>query len=76
MKRQSLLGSWALLIGLGAIGAVEAQAPPAPGPRPRAEIVNAQADLGPLRRGEKAEAQFSIKNAGDALLRIVSAKPG
>jgi hypothetical protein len=33
-------------------------------------------DLGQLVRGEKAEASFALRNEGDAVLRILRAKPG
>jgi hypothetical protein len=35
-----------------------------------------EVDLGRLVRGEQAEAVFTLRNEGDAVLRILRVKPG
>lgn len=43
---------------------------------PRLDVASQTIDLGQLVRGQVAKAQFALRNAGDAVLRIESAKPG
>jgi hypothetical protein len=43
---------------------------------PRLVVETSQVDLGSLIRGQKAEAEFRLRNAGDAVLRLESVKPG
>ena len=47
-----------------------------PGPHPKLEIAQESIDLGEVPRIGEAQATFIIKNAGDDILRILSAKPG
>lgn len=61
-----------------------AQTPPPPpeaqaqetAPAPRLVLETNLIDLGQLVRGESAEARFALRNEGDAVLRILRAKPG
>lgn len=61
-----------------------AQAPPPPAepqaevaaPAPRLVVDSNTIDLGQLVRGESAEARFALRNEGDAVLRVLRAKPG
>lgn len=43
---------------------------------PRLVVETREVDLGSLVRGQKAEGQFRLRNAGDAVLRLESVKPG
>jgi len=46
------------------------------GPSPRVKFDATTVDLGDVVRGNDAVAEFSYANAGDAPLKILSAKPG
>lgn len=46
------------------------------GPAPRVELDQREIHLGTLVRGQKADAEFTLRNAGGAELRIEQAKPG
>jgi hypothetical protein len=75
MRRQRLaplVVAVALLPGPGPALA----APPVAAGGPRLEIDHESVDLGRLVRGEVGRAQFAVRNAGDALLRILDVKPG
>jgi hypothetical protein len=83
-RRQRLLlpGLWCGLVLL--CGVVSAQNEPPAGeapeegsqPAPRLVVESKEIDLGQLVRGESAEASFALRNEGDAVLRILRAKPG
>ncbi|MDH3283293.1 MAG: DUF1573 domain-containing protein [Acidobacteriota bacterium] len=47
----------------------------AAGPRPRMEVVSSSVDLGTIPEGQEAVAEFELRNSGDALLAVLSAKP-
>lgn len=47
-----------------------------PAPAPRLVVDSKEVDLGRLVRGEQAEAVFTLRNEGDAVLRILRVKPG
>jgi hypothetical protein len=56
-------------------------APPAPtaaptDPAPRLEVDALEVQLGEIVRGQKVEAGFELRNAGEGTLRIERAKPG
>ena len=73
---------WCVLALL--VGPAVAQESPAPvasateesRPAPRLVVDSKEIDLGQLTRGESAEADFVLRNEGDAVLRILRAKPG
>lgn len=50
--------------------------PTAAPPAPRVQIESETVDLGQLVRGASAEAVFVLRNAGNDVLKILSAKPG
>lgn len=45
-------------------------------PAPRLEVDALEVQLGEIVRGQKVEAQFELRNAGEGTLRIERAKPG
>ena len=49
---------------------------PAPGPLPALVVESPQLALGNVKEGEDAVAVFMLRNAGDAELKILSARPG
>ena len=55
-------------------------APPAPAGEaaigPRMIIEQAEIDLGRVNKGSTAEAKFVLRNTGDEVLKILSARPG
>jgi hypothetical protein len=54
-----------------------ADAPPAePAGKPKLVIEKEAIDVGEVVRGTDAKFVFVVKNTGDALLKITSAKPG
>lgn len=82
-RRRCLSGPalWCALALVG--GQAGAQSPPPPespaaesAPAPRLVLDSKVIDLGRLVRGESAEASFALRNEGDAVLRILRAKPG
>lgn len=70
-------GRPALLIITGALmlGAVALHAVQAAG-LPRAQVDQEIIDLGQAIRGERREAEFVVRNTGNADLRILDVKPG
>jgi len=45
-------------------------------PAPRLEVDALEVQLGEIVRGQKVEARFELRNAGEGTLRIERAKPG
>jgi len=68
----------ALLVTVSAVRAAEppAAAEPSAAGKPKLAIENETVDAGQVIRGSEAKFVFVVKNAGDALLKITSAKPG
>ena len=83
-RRPALWGSLLLCALVLVCGPAAAQSPPPESdtaaaeskPAPRLVVENKEIDLGQLVRGESAEASFVLRNDGDAVLRILRAKPG
>jgi hypothetical protein len=74
VKRLSLVLLLALSCAAGpAFGREQAGAAPI---GPRLEVDPMEIDLGPIDRGEDAEAKFTLRNTGDQTLEILKAKPG
>lgn len=54
-----------------------ADEPPAePAPAPSIEIDGTEIDIGQVVRGETAEGSFTVRNTGNAELKIQRVKPG
>ncbi len=73
-KRLSLVLLLALSCAAGqAFGQQQAETAPI---GPRLEIDIKEIDLGPINKGDDAEARFALRNTGDQPLEILNAKPG
>lgn len=84
VRRRLLPGPalWCALVLVGAQAGAQSPPPPPESPAtvstaaPRLVLDTEVIDLGQLVRGESAEASFALRNEGDAVLRILRAKPG
>ena len=56
------------------VGSARAEGPPPPAPR--LEVETPTIDLGQVVRGRTEPVVFELRNAGDASLTILGAKPG
>jgi len=74
-----------LVVALALSGPVRAQEPPAPpapaapaAPQgtPHASFEKTEIDAGEITRGKDLPVSFVVKNMGDGVLKILSAKPG
>jgi len=68
------IGAAATLAALLAVPAVAAEEARKVGPR--VEMESTEVDVGEIVRGHPAEGEFVLRNVGDDVLRILSAKPG
>lgn len=64
------------LMGVVLAGVAAAQTPTPPIPVPRLLVEAKEFDAGDVLRGHEVEASFALRNTGEEILRILSAKPG
>jgi len=62
-----------LVVTLSLAAPARAEDPPG---TPHATFENAEVDAGEVTRGKDVAVTFVVRNTGDAVLRIISAKPG
>jgi hypothetical protein len=73
-RRLPLVALGLALLAPGA-GAIRAAEEPAAGV-PRLEVARSRIFVPNVSQGTPVEASFSLRNTGDGLLRVLSAKPG
>jgi len=69
-------GLMALLVGSCLVGGAASASEAPAAAAPRLEIDKPILDLGDVVRGQVATAVFELRNAGDAVLRVLNVKPG
>jgi hypothetical protein len=75
--RTTLPSALVLALTLAAAGRAQESAVPAPPTgTPTASFEKTEIDAGDVTRGKEVPVSFVVRNTGDAVLKILSAKPG